>query len=106
MSKRNFNQYQRPHINRSDTITNRLETKHHIVPTSRWGSNAENNKIMLYENIHNSLHSLYWNATPKEQIIQRLKINERALWEFRKDIYDLLKEEDDRYYYKNGILVY
>jgi len=59
---------------------------------------------MLYRQLHIAFHRVFGNWTPKEQLEQLLKINSPALsLEFQKDIYNVLKETEDRYYYKNGI---
>lgn len=82
-------------------------TKHHILPRSHNGSNEKQNIKMLKDNIHRAFHLVFDNLTPPEQIAKlMLSINWTALTdEFKNDIMKILKETDNQYYYKNGILV-
>lgn len=97
--------YIRPYINSSDgKPKSYIENVHHIYPTSRLWSQIEDNKVRLYESLHNARHRVYGNATPIEQLDQRLHINYTALSkEFIKDFLALIQTSEDEYYYKNGI---
>ena len=89
-------------------ISNAKITKHHIVPTSRWGHKSEKLNIKkLRHSVHDWLHRIFNNLLPHEQIIHLLlNINTSALTtEFKNDIMEILKEQDSEYYYKNWILV-
>jgi len=45
---------------------------------------------------------MYGNATPREQLLQLLFINSKALSaEFKSDLLKVLEETDDEYYYEN-----
>lgn len=80
-------------------------TRHHIVPRSRWWTNNFDNIKMLKDNPHKSLHILFWNDTPVEQMWNlTFQINYTALAdEFREDVRILLSETDPNYYYKNWL---
>jgi len=98
--------FYRPFINKEDgNSTKEIQNCHHILPTSRQWSNYYNNKIMLYQSVHDALHRMYGNATPREQLLQLLFINSKALSaEFKSDILKVLEETDDEYYYENWVL--
>lgn len=101
----------RPHINNKDRnkkvpSPRHKEHRHHILPTSRGGTNTKENIINLFDPLHNAYHRLVGNATMPEQLYQLLKINNKTLTdEFKKDIYKILKETDMDYYYKKGIYI-
>lgn len=78
---------------------------HHIVPSSRWGSNVKINKVRLDTRHHAALHMLFNNWTPKEQIERLMNINCTALSEqFKHDVRMILSQPDDYYFYQNGVL--
>jgi len=94
-----------PYINSSsDMYQRKPETCHHILPKSRGGSCIEDNKVKLYENIHSSLHCLFWNLTIREQLCKMLSIAGTAIGkDFKEDIFKILKETENEYYYKDWI---
>jgi hypothetical protein len=47
-----------------------LKTRHHIIPSSRGGTNREWNIILLKDKVHQSFHNIFANDLPHEQIIR------------------------------------
>ena len=82
-------------------------TRHHIVPKSIWWTNHLDNIKRLKDNVHKSLHILFSNQTPIEQIETLMYwINATALtYEFKNDIWKILNINDDEYFYKKWILL-
>ena len=80
---------------------------HHIVPTSKGGSQSRNNKGRLDIRKHRALHMLFDNGSPVEQIARIMSINMTALTDdFRHDVNEILKDaKDPQYVYRNGILI-
>ena len=83
-------------------------TKHHICPKRFWTTTGNWNIVLLKENVHQALHLLLdkWGKAqaPREQIINLFNIIGTALTdEFKNDIYKILLETDNEYYYKNWI---
>lgn len=80
---------------------------HHCYPQSRWGNDTDQNKAKLYVRFHEHFHSVFWNLTPQEQLLKLLLIN-KTIWteEFKNDIYKILKESDEDYYYVNWIFLH
>lgn len=106
MKKTPTDLYIMPKLNNTEWNRNEIVTVHHELPTSRRGADVEKNKIMLYLSLHDAFHRVFGNWTPTEQIKRLLYINSSCLSnEFKNDIYKVLSEEDDQYYYKNGILL-
>ena len=107
MARKGPGKYIRPRINKLDGyVRSEKENIHHILASSRGGSNATHNKVALYRTLHEALHRMYGTGTPVEQIKQLLSINAPALTEgFLDDIANILKETDNKYYYKNGVLL-
>lgn len=82
-----------------------MYTKHHILPSSRWGSNVNENLVRLPENLHVNLHRLFWNKTPVEQVEMILSISEPALKnEWKRTIREVLHVEKE-YVYRYWVLV-
>lgn len=83
-------------------MSNRIKTNiHHIIPKSKGWTNYKDNLITLNTEYHKSFHRVFWNKKPREQILQiLLNINDTALTkEFKEDIFKILSESDDLYYY-------
>ena len=79
-------------------------TKHHIIPTSRGGTNHYNNLINLRESQHRGLHSLFANMTPREQLERLIEIQSKALsFEVHSDLIHILEVKDLQYWYKPNI---
>lgn len=75
---------------------------HHIVPKSRGWSNNDSNLVRMLRNRHEDLHNLFQNNLPHEQIQQLLKLYDNALTKsFRKDIAEVLLDNQDKYYIPN-----
>lgn len=88
----------------SDHCLRRPETCHHILAKSRWWTSINDNKIQLYDNFHNSFHLVFWNLNIREQLSKILSISNTAITEeFKQDIFKILKETEDDYYYKDWI---
>jgi len=67
-------------------------TRHHLLPSSRKGSNDSDNILMLKEIPHNAFHIVFSNKTPSEQIMHILDMNHSALQgDFRRDIMEVLE---------------
>lgn len=79
-------------------------TKHHILPSSKWWGNYHKNIIKLKRIVHQSIHNIFENATPTEQIQILMNINTTALTEdFKEDVRNILSETDPLYYYDKWI---
>ena len=80
---------------------------HHLYPTSRGGRNIDENKRELYIMLHNNFHWVFGNLTPKEQLLKLMLIN-KSIWteEFKNDIYKVLNETQEDYYYQRGIYLH
>lgn len=60
----------------------------------------------MYATLHNALHRVHGNATPVQQFKQLMEINRTALSpKFIDDLTNILSQEDDEYYYKDGIIL-
>lgn len=101
----------RPYINKKDRAEswakyrNYAESIHHIIATSIWWANVEQNKIALLDNFHIAHHRIYWNLPPDEQLKQRIRVNWKALNDkFIKDL-EWIIDMDDKYIYKEGIRI-
>lgn len=72
---------------------------HHLIPTSRWWENVDQNKQSLRDTKHVNLHRFYCNATPAEQLFEVLAINYKV-WDdrFVNDIIKVLDAHFDNYY--------
>lgn len=92
-----------PHLN-GDRYESNI---HHLYPRSRGGTNVDDNRSKLYVRIHDDLHWLFWNLTPQEQLFKLMLLN-KPIWteEFKRDIYKILNEADENYYYKNWIYLH
>jgi len=78
---------------------------HHVVPRSRDGSNAPDNKVRLDQRVHRALHMIFANQTPIEQIQRIIGINSTALThQFKEDVGRILLLDDPDYVYKRGII--
>jgi hypothetical protein len=96
--------WMRPHINSDYSNKDEVENLHHIFPTSRWWADIEQNKIRLFETLHQARHRVFWNATPTEVIRQTISVQKKALSEeFQKEMYYLLESEDPDWYCKDWV---
>lgn len=80
---------------------------HHLYPRSRWWTDIDENKEKLYIRFHEHFHWVFGNLTPQEQLLKLLIIN-KTIWtnEFKNDIYKILNETEEDYYYKNWIFLH
>lgn len=87
---------------------NKYETNtHHCYPSSRWWNDTTQNRMPLYIRLHEHFHWVFWNLTPQEQLLKLLIINKWVFTdEFKKDIYKVLNETDQDYYYKNWVYLH
>ena len=77
-------------------------SNHHILPRSKGWSNNRNNLLTMPHKFHQSLHYVFKNKTPVEQIETLLELNEKALTiEFKARIYELLNDIKWREYKPN-----
>lgn len=75
--------------------------RHHILPTSREGTNQDGNIVRLDIRKHRALHMLFDNRTVPEQIDRLIGIASTALTEeVQSDILEILREKDFAYWYK------
>ena len=78
-------------------------SRHHILPSSRGGTNVPENIVRLTTNVHEALHILLSNMTPTEQIDRLLNIGDTALrGEFKEAVRRELAKHPD-YIYERGI---
>jgi len=81
-----------------------IHNTHHILPRSKNGSNRANNLVRLDIRTHNSLHLLFQNKTPVEQIERILDIATTALTdEVKSDIIKILSIKDLDYWYNKWV---
>jgi hypothetical protein len=52
---------------------------HHILPRSQWGTNEDENIVLLPETQHRAIHTLYANRLIAEQLITTLDISKQAM---------------------------
>lgn len=80
---------------------------HHCYPQSRWWCDTEINKQRLYIRLHEHLHWVFGNLTPQEQLLKLMIIN-KSIWteEFKNDIYKILNETQEDYYYQRWIFLH
>lgn len=52
---------------------------HHILPRSQWGTNEDENIILLSETTHRAIHTLFANKLIAEQLITTLDISKQAM---------------------------
>lgn len=75
-------------------------TRHHLLCSSRWGSNDSDNIKMLKSRIHRNWHQIFVNDVVSEQIRRILQMNESALqWDFCADIERILDLYDEDVYH-------
>lgn len=72
---------------------------HHLIPTSRWWQNVDDNKQILKDTSHVNLHRYFNNATPVEELYNILVVNYKV-WntKFTDDIIKVLDTHFDDYY--------
>ena len=78
-----------------------LYSNHHIVPTSRGGTNDSRNVALINHKVHEALHFIFGNSTPveqiegiielsnsvlKEQYKERIREVNRTVWAYQKGI--------------------
>lgn len=72
---------------------------HHLIPTSRWWQNVDDNKQLLKDTTHVNLHRYFNNSTPVEELYNILAINKKVRNDkFVNDILKVLDEHFDDYY--------
>lgn len=78
--------------------------RHHILPTSKWGTNYFDNIIKLDVRKHKALHMLFDNRTPIEQIERVVDLASTALTEeVKSDIIKILNRKELDYWYKERV---
>jgi len=77
---------------------------HHILPRSQWGTNEDDNIVLLPETQHRAIHTLYANRLIAEQLITTLDISKQAMRpEVRERLLETLtqhKADDLDFWYK------
>lgn len=58
---------------------NHVLTCHHLLSQANWGTNKPNNLIMLRENFHRWIHSVFDAQTPIQQQRSLLELNKRVM---------------------------
>lgn len=72
---------------------------HHLIPTSRWGENTDQNKQQLKDTTHVNLHRYFNNSTPAEQLFNILATNKKVRNDnFTNEIIKVLDKYFDNYY--------
>lgn len=72
---------------------------HHLIPTSRWGQNVDDNKQLLRDTVHVNLHRYFNNSTPAEEIYNILATNHKVRNDkFVNEIIKVLDANFDNYY--------
>ena len=79
-----------------------LYSRHHLVPTSRGGTNDSRNIALINDKVHRAIHCLFGNATPVEQIEGILELSDQILKERYKDAIREVNKEV--WAYQKGIL--
>lgn len=64
-------------------------SRHHLLPSSRYGSNNPENISIIKDNLHRSIHQLFANQMIAEQLITTVNISAKAL---REDVREWLLE--------------
>lgn len=101
-----MSKYFKPYINLEDWKRNERENIHHIYPTSRWWANVYDNKVRLYQWVHDALHRLFGNGTPQDNIKHLVNIVSSSLTqESQHDLYKILSIDDNQYRYKKWIRI-
>lgn len=78
---------------------------HHCLPTSRLGNREWINKIRIVKRVHQRIHHLFENRTPKEQIEFILDLNAPVIErKVRHAIRDIIENEDMMY--KDWVWIY
>ena len=78
--------------------------RHHILPRSRNGTNANENLIKMDVRHHRALHMLFETLTPREQLGKILRISSSALTEeVKSDVIKILNVREMDYWYKKQI---
>lgn len=81
------------------------ESKHHLIPRSKWWTNDKRNIVALKDKYHRAFHIVFWNDTPVEQIKRIVKLNQTVLTdETKQDLLNLLSSKDEKEYYKKWAL--
>ena len=72
---------------------------HHLIPSSRWGANVDDNKQLLKDTSHVNLHRYFSNSTPAEELYNVLATNKKVRNDsFVKDLIEVLDKYFDNYY--------
>jgi len=81
-------------------------TRHHIIPTSRGGSNHYNNIAKLKDKPHRGLHTLYKNEMPHEQLQSIIDLTWLAFSKcFIADVTEFLEERTIEEMYNHKCLI-
>ncbi len=68
---------------------------HHSIPVSRYGKKTGQNVRIMIKKIHDRLHLLFENKTPKEQLEMMLDINANVITKkVRHAIRNILEDEN------------
>lgn len=72
---------------------------HHLIPTSRWWQNVDDNKQLLKDTAHVNLHRYFNNSTPAEELFNILATNKKVRNDkFVDEILKVLDSNFDNYY--------
>ena len=72
---------------------------HHLIPTSRWWQNVDDNKQILKDTTHVNLHRYFNNSTPAEELYNILATNRKVRNDkFSNEILKVLDNNFDNYY--------
>ena len=83
-----------------------LFNKHHIIPTSKWWTNIDENIQKIPVQIHNAIHLLFQNKTPAEQIKALIKLNSKVLTEdFKSRIKEIINLANEEWIYINWVYI-
>lgn len=80
-------------------------SKHHILPTSRGGSNEEVNVQTIKDKLHRNIHALFENLVIKEKILYTTKLDSKALDpKFVKELLYVLEWFSNEECYKDNVI--
>jgi len=79
-------------------------TVHHLLPRGSNWTNNNINKIKIRQVKHRAIHTLYWPASPVEQLVINLSDNAQILQEdFIQSVLEVLEYDNPEYIYKNWV---
>jgi len=72
---------------------NESYNNHHLINKTRWWTDVDDNKKKTKVQLHNCLHTLFWNETPAESMLSLLQYFDQVFvdW-FKNDLYKVLSE--------------